>query len=210
MAYTCIHCKVIIEAISSRFKFCPECGQPQLPDDNSDWSQIARFSDLAEAGYFADELRSHGIVNRVVASSHLDSDGTWRSQFQLLVLEAERDTARDWLTNHFAEHDELGWNDDDEPERLPQTTKRLAGVLFIIGCSVSAGLMAGFQLRPPERKFVEFWEVIKSSPTFLSDPRLPGPVRRLEVDEQRGVIRIRQDIDRDGVFDEQIEFRPAG
>ena len=70
--------------------------------------------------------------------------------------------------------------------------------------------MAGFQLRPPERKFVEFWEVIKSSPTFLSDPRLPGPVRRLEVDEQRGVIRIRQDIDRDGVFDEQIEFRPAG
>jgi predicted nucleic acid-binding Zn-ribbon protein len=210
MAYTCIHCQVFFESIDSNVKFCPECGQPQLQDEHENWSSVARFGELAEAGYFGDELRSRGIRNRLVASSHLDLDGTWRSQFQLLVAEADRDSARDWLTQNIQEHDELQWNDNNEPEPLPQANKHLAGVLCIIGFSLSAGLLIGFQLSRPERTFVDFWDEIKSTPTFTTDPRLPGPARRMEVDKQRGVIRIWRDLDRDGVFDEQIEFRPAG
>lgn len=210
MAYTCNHCQVIIESIDSELNFCPECGQPHVHDEGIGWSPIAKFGELAEAGYFADQLRAEGIRSRIVATTHLEADGTWRSQFQLLTAEPEEVRARQWLVRHIEEHDELGWNDDHEPERLRPTKGRLAGVLIIIGCSLSTGLMLGVQLRPPERSFVEFWNTIKSSPPYSTDPRQPGPTRRMDFDQQRGVIRIQQDLDRDGVFDQQVEFRPAG
>lgn len=210
MAYTCDHCQFIIESIHSQVNFCPDCGQPQLAGDELEWKGIARFSELAEAGYFSDELRSEGICSRIVATTHLESDGAWASQFQLLVAEADEQRAREWLVRHIEEHHELGWNEAHEPERLEPRKGHFAGLLLIIGCSISAGMAMGLQMRPPDRSFVEFWNTMKNSPPYSTDARLPGPTRRMEFDRERGVIRVQQDFNRDGEYDEQVEFRPTG
>jgi hypothetical protein len=210
MAYTCDHCHESIESIDSNVNFCPSCGQPQILEDELGWNPIAKFGELAEAGYFADELRSEGIRSRIIASSDLEADGGWRSQFQLLTAEADSQRAREWLVRHIEEHDELGWNEANQPERLTPRRTGIAGMLLIVGSSLSAGLFMGAQLRSPDPAFIEFWDAVKSSPTYTTDPRLPGPRRRLDIDQDRGILRIRQDLDQDGEFDEQMEFRPAG
>ena len=44
----------------------------------------------------------------------------------------------------------------------------------------------------------EFWQAMKNSPPLVTDPQLPGPLRRIEVDDERGVADLRHHARSDG------------
>ena len=78
---------------------CPECDDST--DDNTDEEsnrlvRIARFSNAAEAGYFAHELAAqNSILTKIVAEESFDAlCGYWSTGYALTATEADADAAR--------------------------------------------------------------------------------------------------------------------
>lgn len=77
---------------------CPSCGARWSEGENDpmveNWHPIARFTYVAEAGYFADVLESMGIPSRVEYRDRISaSDGHWQTEYELQVPAANRDMA---------------------------------------------------------------------------------------------------------------------
>ena len=73
---------------------CPECQRelPAAPADDPAWAPVARLTNLAEVGFFADIVEGGGIGTNVLQHNEFSAlDGRWETVF---VLRVPRDEAR--------------------------------------------------------------------------------------------------------------------
>ncbi len=100
---------------------CPVCGHPGdealESEDRQRLVRIARFTNAAEAGYFAHELAvHHAISTKIIAEENFDAlNGYWSTRYALAVTEIVADTARTALKEFVEqlEADEFDDIDDD-------------------------------------------------------------------------------------------------
>ncbi len=117
----CSQCNFTLAADAS---VCPRCGEAAVDEVTSVGHQanermikLARFTNAAEAGYFAHELASRSrIESQVLVEEDFDAiSGFWSTRFALLVHEADLASARDMLQRMIAD-DEYGENELETTE----------------------------------------------------------------------------------------------
>ncbi len=109
---------------SQKENVCPECEVTSKSGHTTRWKPIARLSNLAEAGFYADFLEGEGYAARVHHRNDYSAlDSTWQSSFELQVAE-------DQVKQAFAalqEGIELHEDGDDRGEHLAQNNYSRSG-----------------------------------------------------------------------------------
>ncbi len=236
---SCPHCRH--EATNGE-KQCPHCGMDLLTSsdddrlstvhsdasvdaasssDKSPHEPIARFANIAEAGYFHSELE--GRLNcevRLNTQDHFDApSASWWSDYVLtvpatdaseavvvlkqLVTETDQAEFLDFGTNP-STHQAISPDDESTPQSrihwTPIVLTLAAGTLV-----VWATKQAQLQVRGPagrEANRVSLWDTMRESEQPWVQRLDEGRRRReLSVDPDRNVATLREDTDGDGIFD---------
>lgn len=212
--------------------------RPPEPTAEEATTLVARFQNVAEAGYFSDVLRADGIPVRVRSENAWDSLGTPSSRFEMLVREEDAERAAARLQEHVAETTQPGdeWPDPreydrdrrrrassyDPPENGGSGFGAIAVVLMflLLGAAVYAarnqrGALAG---NGPARQAGgndarvpndDLVEAITDEPGVWRRRDADGAVHEIEVDEEGGVEH-RIDADGDGRFEERTRIDAGG
>lgn len=122
-----IRCSQCSFGIPTDDSVCPRCGQvvdaifEELESVDERMIKIARFTNAAEAGYFAHELVNRsGIDSQVLAEEDFDAlSGFWSTRFALLVDETDLSSARQMLQQMIA---------DDDTEQISEHESRFEPV----------------------------------------------------------------------------------
>jgi hypothetical protein len=70
----CPECSRPTDELGSRRRdTCPHCGAPLVRDDGARWVNVARVTNLAEAGFLVDELSGEGIEARIYQSEDFNA-----------------------------------------------------------------------------------------------------------------------------------------
>lgn len=194
---------------------CPRCGCELSTDDWTANVAIARLTNLAEIGFFADTLEGDGIATNVVQHDEFSAlDGSWHSIYILQVPRRDAAAATQRLKDELAALE--GQQSWDAPEEDGSQRAAAAGsiwkpvvlVLVASGMAYFAG-RSGFQ-QPP--RFVpakdSLSQALGETTVPLATERVAGRHwRQLRYDEPTRSIVLEEDFDGDGQFDRLRQFR---
>jgi len=196
---------------------CAYCQTDLRPSEQIKWVSIARLTNLAEAGYFADLLDDSGVPVNVRQHDRFSAvDGTWACDYFLQVPEGEAERAGALLQKDLANGPEEDYDQTAAADPLPPVWKPVAAMLVAGGLVYWASHGMGRE-RPAPRTPTKLWQVLGGKlDRPLTTTREPGrSTFRLRVDGARSIIYLDEDRDGDGLIDRQYEFhqgelRPAG
>jgi hypothetical protein len=188
-------------------------------DDGESRVAIARFQNGAEAGYFADELtREIQIEAEVVARERFDAvHAAWSVDYLLLVNQPNAERAARLLGDLV----EATGGETDEELASDAAAEDLPGRIWVpLILTLAAGSIACFGIehldqraRPPAlvardpRDPPELWEILSAARgTWVQKAEGRRGVRELTVDPQTRSVRLREDRDGDGGFDDEWQF----
>lgn len=196
---------------------CPYCGET-LPDKTTAprLVSVARLTNLAEVGYFADLLAGEGIEAIVHQRDDFDAiSARWEKTFVLQVDEERAEEAVAFLEqeSRSAGGDEAGALDYDPLDVAaggaslwkPVVLALMAGGLAYWG---SRGVLNHVPRADPGRGRPLLWEALAEIEGPLYTPGGAGRARyELRYDRQLGRLLLDEDINGDGRFDRQRAFR---
>jgi hypothetical protein len=202
--------------------FCPRCGtERSVGQGEGQWVSIARLSDLAEVGYFADVLESDGIATRVRQHDEFSAvDGSWKSIFILQVTpdcssKAARQL-REVLDRTSDDPQEVGAEGAvvdrlslDDPSDAGTTALWKPVVLILIAGSLfytTRSVNRADRKHPPSSSAL--WDALTESDRVLSTGTAPGqPGSRLLIDRRSRTVLLQEDFNGDGRSDRTRCFR---
>lgn len=191
---------------------CPHCSGQQHSNDPPAWAVIARLSNLAEAGYFADWLEGEGIPARVHHRHNFSAlEDNWNTTFELHVHAAEAERALTILREALSEEaDDDTFSVDPDPRRRTNAFLMGSPLIWIILAGGLAYVLGRSGWAPAQREMQSaLWHVVAESPPLWSEPRAGQPRRCLRYDAPSGVVVLDLDFDGDGQWDQQQRFIPA-
>lgn len=202
--------------------FCPRCGTEVSAGGDSRWVSIARLTNLAEVGYFADTLEAEGITTQVRQHNEFSAlHGTWQTVFVLQVPARHGSQAAQRLrrdVEQTAEEEAVAVGNHTSSGALlseqhsvssvaaiwkPVVFVLLAGGLFCTTRQVDRG-------RPNRlpQDVTPLWEALTETSRILTSDVRPGqPSSRLLTDPRSRTIWLQDDVDGDGRFDRVRCFR---
>jgi hypothetical protein len=217
--------------LDDRHAPCPGCGQTVSSESVAPWKSIARLSNLAEAGFYADYLEGEGFAARVHHRHDYSAlDSTWMTSFELQVPADQTKLAHAALQQGLELHEDDGlagaeaaeW-EAESPHRLRresrggggdevETRARSTVLPSLVWVLVAGGLAytlgrSGFGASGPAAQEV-ILEVIRHSSPFISEPAEGNPRRCLRYDPHRREFVLEEDRNGDGVWDRQWRFAP--
>ncbi|MGH7202739.1 MAG: hypothetical protein ACREJB_19190 [Planctomycetaceae bacterium] len=245
------HCAYCGDRLLDAHDLCSTCARPQplgqelsgggetFEDDGADprpLSAIARFTNAAEAGYFAHEL-AEATGARVLThfDEHFDAlSGYWSTRY---VLAAAKEEAARVTAALRAMLDDSGGDERVHvgPSAAPVAVRRDApptsmderfapreesGVNWVpivltltAGSVVFWGIKALNEQAGPRKPVAgvgglqaDLWETLDTSDGPWVQQEANGGRRELRIDRRRNVAVIREDADGDGVFERRIQF----
>ncbi len=222
--YICPQCasSVDIGRLQGRRDTCPDCGAPLRQDLQRPWIDVARVTNLAEAGFLTDELVGLGIDARIHQLQDFSAVAdSWASLYLIRVPAGAAHDAAARIRQHLAEDSAeqeadpavFRFSSHDEPfDPLfwrPVALVVLAGVAsFVLGQRFSDRNDAKFERRPPRDSLASAVEAIGQP---LVSESAPGqPRHRLSFDRQRGKWFLDLDHDGDGQYDNRRAFQGSG
>lgn len=208
-------------------KWCPECGfslengsqacprcQAQTNSQDRLPTVIARFSNAAEAGYFAHEIASALDIDPEV-SEHNDLDAlghAWTTTYVLKVPASHAQpairTLKELIAATSEEHGSSGLS-GNSPESVAGEREFLdSGINWVpIVLTLAAGTFVLWAARRPaaEPQHARADELLKlmmsDSQPWTQTSANGRTVRQLSIDSVRNRITLEQDLDGDGLFD---------
>lgn len=203
-----------VQLVSS--ESCPRCGivfaaLVKTPK----WISIARLANLAEVGYYADQIEARHIHTNVIQHNDFNAlDGSWQTIFVLQVPEEHAASTTEWLQSEIArcEEDASEWDqnsitDEDCNLTTASVWKPLALVLVASGLAYCAG-RGGMDQPPVAPSRQTLWHTLsRSKGVMINESPLDKPRRRLWFDAPSRMMVLEEDIDGDGRFDRQRRFR---
>jgi hypothetical protein len=199
---------------------CTKCGRA-LPDDSSaqrQWVDVARLTNLAEAGFLSDELIGIDIDARVHQSEDFSELHGGRKTHYLIRVPAEfaQEAAaqiRPYIVDAETEqktNNGDGFDSDvgqfDSANWRPVALVVLAGVAsFVLGRQTAVPRV---EPRPAQESLPAAAGAIGRP--FLTEAPAGAPRHRLSFDGSRRIWRLDTDANGDGVFDVQRQFNAAG
>lgn len=215
---------------------CPECQrtfEPELlptspmrcpfceTDLTANWPAVARVTNLAEAGFLANDLMSGGIESRIFASESFSAvTGRWSVAYLIQVPGHDATAARAQICQHLTGHGLALSNDQDRV--LPDDEDRPISTVFWrpVALMVLAGMasfVVGQQLggergrpdRPPRRSSLP--AVVGSVGSTLATELVAGrPCQRLWFNNRQRSWYLETDSDGDGEFERRDRFHANG
>jgi hypothetical protein len=218
----CGKCHHLFAADQAPPTLCPRCGAEQTTDDASrQWVSIARLTNLAEVGYFADVLESEGFTTRVRQHNEFSAlDGSWRTLFIVQVPPDQGTEAAEHLRQTLEQTADETPRPDAKgffpgslsagEEGSPASTSLWKPVVVVL---IASGLFYGarhFDRQVPEkpRPGPSLWDVLtESDQVFTSNEAFGRANYRLVTDRRSRTVWLQEDTDGDGQMDRIRCFR---
>jgi hypothetical protein len=218
----CTYCGFHTEYLTgTALELCPQCGRT-LPETsaapNREWVDVARVTNLAEAGFLSDELIGLDIDARVHQTEDFSELHGGRKTHYLIRVPAEcAQEAAAQIRSHVVEaaaereaddrFGEIGEAGQFDPAYWrPVALVVLAGMAsFVLGRQTAVP-----PVDPPPAPDSLAAAVGAVGRSFLTETTPGSPRHRLTFDRPRRVWRLDVDINGDGVFDTQRQFSANG
>jgi hypothetical protein len=195
---------------------CPYCGEELHRDTNDRWTDVARVTNLAEAGFLTDELNGLGIEAQIYQLEEFSAiTDRWATVYLIRVPGNLAYQAAAQIRSHLAEEaDEaeagaLGFRFSADGQTVdplfwrPVALVVLAGVAsFLLGQRFSE---QNAEHRPPRGGALPVAVGAIGRP-FITEPTPGEPQYRLSLDRRRQVWYLDADRDGDGAFDTRHQF----
>lgn len=222
--YACPQCARSFE--NTRFAYgdesCPGCGTEVRQNDDPAWIDVARVTNLAEAGFLTDELVGIGIDAQIHQLNDFSAlTDRWESQYLLRVPAGAARDAAVRIRQHMADMEAEG---DAEPAGLRFATAEhaidpllwrpvalviLAGVAsFVLGQRFSEMQAMKADRRPPRDSLSAAFQAIDRP--FVAESAGGQAGHRLQFNEKRQSWILDTDRDGDGRYDSRQAFTATG
>jgi hypothetical protein len=225
--YACPQCARSFE--NTRFadgrETCPVCGAEVRQNDDRPWVDVARVTNLAEAGFLTDELVGLGIDAQIHQLNDFSAlTDCWASLYLIRVPAGAARDAAARIRQHLADVDDIDAEGDAEPTGFGFTTGEhaidpllwrpvalviLAGVSsFVLGQRFSEQQAMKADRRPPRDSLSSAVQEIDRP--FVAESAGGQPGHRLQFDERRQSWILDTDRDGDGRYDSRQAFHATG
>lgn len=206
-----------VPARAGRREECPHCGTSLVRDESQRWINVARVTNLAEAGYLVDELLGGGIDARIFQSEDFSAlTDRWQVSYLIQSPPEDAQAAADYVRRHLAEMEAYPEPNatDPWPEYRPALDPYmwrpvalvvLAGVAsFVLGQRFAADRDS----RPPRNSLSRAVSAIGKP--LVTEPAPGEPRHRLYYHWRDQAWYLDTDADADGQFETQQRFSAAG
>jgi len=219
--YACPHCTRAINMGRSHDlpTICPHCGKELSQEVNDRWTDVARVTNLAEAGFLTDELVGLGIDARIYQLEEFSAvTDRWATVYLIRVPGAEAREAAAQIRLHLAEEPEeseagaLGFRFSADSQSIDPLFWRPVAVVVLAGVA-SFLLGQKFSEQKVERRPFRGGSLSTAVGTigrpFVSEPAPGEPQYRLSLDRRQRFWYLDTDRDGDGIFDTRHEFQAS-
>jgi hypothetical protein len=217
----CPNCAVSMDSISNSTarRTCPNCGELIKAAAHLPWANVARVSNLAEAGFLTDELVGLGIDAHVHQLDDFSAlEDRWTTQYLIRVpVEAAHEAAAQ-IRCYFDE--DVHNQKNDRPSDLSPLQTRVMDPVF--WRPVALILLTGFTSFALGQRFsgqvANRMPPANSLPSTVHDIGRPfttesaagEPQYRLSFDSHRQAWLLDTDRDNDGQYDFRQQYHPSG
>ena len=199
---------------------CSYCGAEVGRDDGSSWANVARVTNLAEAGFLVDELAGDGIDARIYQADDFNAlTDRWNVTYLIQASPREAQDVAARIRQHLAEieshrgdADESRGNGDDYPGIDPVFWRPVALVVLAGMASFALGQRFGHdrgELRPPPRNSLA-GAVSAIGRPLVTEPAPGVPRHRLSYQWRDQSWSLDTDVDGDGIFETHQRFQSTG
>ena len=198
---------------------CPNCGSEMKEEVATPWTAVARVSNLAEAGFLADELVGQGIDARIHQLDDFNAlHDRWTSVYLLQVPPAEAERAATEIQRY--RDDDIRRHQPDAPPEPATFSSQLMDPLFwrplaLVMLTGIASFTLGQRLsgqRVDHRAAPDSLAaaVNQIRRPFVTEPVAGKPRYRLSSDSRQQAWSLDTDRDNDGQFDSRQQFHTSG
>jgi hypothetical protein len=197
---------------------CPRCGKELQPDVNDRWIDVARVTNLAEAGFLTDELVGLGIDARIYQLEEFSAvTDRWATVYLIRAPGAVAREAAAQIRLHLAEEPDesesgaLGFRFSAESQTVDPLFWRPVAVIVLAGVA-SFLLGQKFSEQKVERRSFRgslSTTVGAIGRPFVSEPAPGEPQYRLSLDRRKRFWYLDTDRDGDGIFDTRHAFQAS-
>jgi hypothetical protein len=201
-----------------KFGACPECGHALAESQAVEWADVARVSNLAEAGFLSDELVGIGIESRVHQLDEFSAaSDRWSSQYLIRVPKQFAREAASHIEQYLFEEQQGGRPVLDimrNPLRGSASESLSWRPVFLVVIAGIASFALGQRFseqiprrRPPSETLPSAIAAINKR--FTTDSAVNQPRHRLSFDQRQQQWTLETDRDNDGAYDETRHFPAA-
>jgi len=198
---------------------CPNCGDALTDEAPNSWTAVARISNLAEAGFLADELMGRGIEARVHQVDDFNAlYDRWTSAYLIQVPTADVERAAIQIQQY--RDDDLRRMEADAPAEPATFSNHLMDPLFwrplaLVMLTGIAGFTLGQRLSGDRADRRPRSDSLASAANQVGRPFVTEPVAgkaryRLSFDSRQQAWSLDTDRDNDGHYDSRQQFHPSG
>jgi hypothetical protein len=199
---------------------CPHCGAAVSALSGQAWTDVARVTNLAEAGFLTDELIGRDLDARIYQLDEFSAVGDrWATKYFIRVPSEQAPAAAAWIRQQLAEDATvegecesgrflLSTIDDsiDPTFWKPVVLVVLAGVAsFVLGQHFSDGQGRRLSSRHSLSSAVD-----RIGRPLVTEPAAGLPRHKLVFDRQREAWYLYSDLDGDGLYDSRQQFHASG
>jgi hypothetical protein len=222
--YVCPECASTVDVtrLSGGHQCCPDCGAAVRLEDEHPWVDVARVTNLAEAGFLTDELVGLGVDAQIYQLQEFSAlTNRWESLYLIRVpADASREAAAQ-IRQHLAEdaiereNEPAAFRFEAHDQPLdpliwrPVALVILAGVSsFVLGQRFSKQDELKVERRPLGNSLASAVDEIGQP--LVTEPAPGRPRHRLTFDRRRETWFLETDRDGDGRYDNQQAFQATG
>jgi hypothetical protein len=219
-AMVCPNCATSYDATRLRHsrRSCPNCGDAIKDHEPVPWINVARISNLAEAGFLVDELIGLGIDARIHQSDDFNAlNDRWTSLYLIQVPSENAEEAAVQIQRH--RDDDIRTCGDDQSEPLPLSSQLMDPrfwrpvaliVLTSIASFVVGQRLSGQNAARPVTSNSLPSTVNRIGRPFVTEPVVGKPSYRLSFDSRQQAWSLETDRDNDGLYDTRRQFHATG
>ena len=219
--YVCLECAGAIDSV--RFESvrptCPHCGSEVRREPDQSWIDVARVSNLAEAGFLTDELVGMGIHAQIYQLEEFSAlTDRWHTAWLIRVPRDSAQEAARHIREHLAEDaaepesSAMGFRFSADAGQMDPLFWRPVALVVLAGV---ASFLLGQRFsdqpaeRPPMRGSLSSAVGAIGRP-LVTEPAAGRPRHRLSLDRRREVFRLDTDRDGDGRYESRQMFQASG
>jgi hypothetical protein len=201
-------------------RVCPHCGTALASGHDRSWIDVARVTNLAEAGFLTDELVGQDIDARIVQLEEFSAiTDRWATMYFIRVPSEQAPAAAAWIREQLAE--DSAADADSEPSGFRFSTMdesldpRFWRPVVLVVVAGVASFVLGQHFsdeqgrRVPSRNSLSA-AIDRIGRPLVTEPAPGQPRHRLVFDRRREAWHLDSDGDGDGIYDVRQQFHASG
>jgi len=196
---------------------CPHCGTPLARDEATRWINVARVTNLAEAGFLVDELAGDGIDARIYQTEDFSAlTDRWLVSYMIQSPPLNAQAAATRIRQHLAEMESYqdpaaGAWPEERPALDPLVWRPVALVILAGMASFALGQRFAADRDPPRPPRDSLSSVMAAiGRPLVTEPAAGLPRHRLYYHWREQAWHLDTDSDGDGRYETRQRFHATG